>query len=68
MIITLEFTFGKFSIFIASVGLAISVYSYVDVDAGIVARDGVTGLYRGFVPNVLKTLPNSRFLVFSCCL
>ncbi|KAF3651655.1 putative envelope ADP,ATP carrier protein, chloroplastic [Capsicum annuum] len=26
---------------------------------GIVARDGVVGLYRGFVPNALKTLPNS---------
>ncbi|XP_076896803.1 putative envelope ADP,ATP carrier protein, chloroplastic isoform X2 [Bidens hawaiensis] len=26
---------------------------------GIVARDGVAGLYRGFVPNALKTLPNS---------
>nr|GFB54677.1 probable envelope ADP,ATP carrier protein, chloroplastic [Tanacetum cinerariifolium] len=25
----------------------------------IVARDGVAGLYRGFVPNALKTLPNS---------
>lgn len=29
--------------------------------AGIIARDGVAGLYRGFVPNALKTLPNSRF-------
>ncbi|KAK4480940.1 hypothetical protein RD792_011798 [Penstemon davidsonii] len=28
---------------------------------GIVARDGLVGLYRGFVPNALKTLPNSRF-------
>lgn len=28
--------------------------------AGIVARDGIVGLYRGFVPNALKTLPNSR--------
>ncbi|XP_057435234.1 probable envelope ADP,ATP carrier protein, chloroplastic [Lotus japonicus] len=31
----------------------------LDAFSGIVARDGVTGLYRGFVPNVLKTLPNS---------
>lgn len=35
---------------------------YTSVDAGIVARDGVAGLYRGFVPNALKSLPNSRFL------
>ncbi|KAL0545295.1 hypothetical protein IC582_020447 [Cucumis melo] len=27
--------------------------------SGIVAHDGVVGLYRGFVPNALKTLPNS---------
>lgn len=27
---------------------------------GIVERDGLVGLYRGFVPNALKTLPNSR--------
>ncbi|KAI3781609.1 hypothetical protein L2E82_11627 [Cichorium intybus] len=26
---------------------------------GIIAKDGVAGLYRGFVPNALKTLPNS---------
>jgi hypothetical protein len=32
------------------------------VDAGIVAQDGVIGLYRGFVPNALKNLPNSRYL------
>ncbi|RZB52844.1 putative envelope ADP,ATP carrier protein, chloroplastic [Glycine soja] len=32
---------------------------YTFVDAGIVARDGVAGLYRGFVPNALKSLPNS---------
>ena len=25
----------------------------------IVARDGVAGLYRGFVPNAVKNLPNS---------
>lgn len=40
------------------------VYYSTHVDAGIVARDGVAGLYRGFVPNALKTLPNSRY-VFS---
>ncbi|KDO47700.1 hypothetical protein CISIN_1g039878mg, partial [Citrus sinensis] len=33
--------------------------SVIDAFAGIVERDGVTGLYRGFVPNALKTLPNS---------
>uniref|UniRef100_A0A1J3IF23 Putative envelope ADP,ATP carrier protein, chloroplastic n=1 Tax=Noccaea caerulescens TaxID=107243 RepID=A0A1J3IF23_NOCCA len=27
--------------------------------AGIVDRDGLIGLYRGFLPNALKTLPNS---------
>ncbi|XP_061366120.1 thylakoid ADP,ATP carrier protein, chloroplastic-like isoform X2 [Gastrolobium bilobum] len=31
----------------------------LDAISGIVARDGVNGLYRGFVPNALKTLPNS---------
>ncbi|GAB4833966.1 hypothetical protein Ancab_032216 [Ancistrocladus abbreviatus] len=31
----------------------------VDAFAGIVARDGWVGLYRGFVPNALKNLPNS---------
>nr|XP_043637079.1 thylakoid ADP,ATP carrier protein, chloroplastic-like [Erigeron canadensis] len=31
----------------------------IDAFPGIVARDGVVGLYRGFVPNALKTLPNS---------
>ncbi|CAA2969576.1 probable envelope ADP,ATP carrier, chloroplastic [Olea europaea subsp. europaea] len=30
-----------------------------DAIPGIVARDGWLGLYRGFVPNALKTLPNS---------
>ncbi|GAA0175164.1 hypothetical protein Leryth_013350 [Lithospermum erythrorhizon] len=30
-----------------------------DAIPGIVARDGLVGLYRGFVPNALKTLPNS---------
>jgi hypothetical protein len=29
-------------------------------NAGIVERDGLVGLYRGFVPNALKNLPNSR--------
>lgn len=32
--------------------------------AGIIARDGFLGLYRGFVPNVLKNLPNSRYDMF----
>ncbi|AAC14414.1 unknown [Arabidopsis thaliana] len=27
--------------------------------AGIIDRDGLIGLYRGFLPNALKTLPNS---------
>ncbi|KAL6519459.1 hypothetical protein OROGR_018779 [Orobanche gracilis] len=31
----------------------------LDAIQGIVARDGLMGLYRGFVPNALKTLPNS---------
>ncbi|KAJ1396163.1 Mitochondrial carrier protein [Sesbania bispinosa] len=31
----------------------------VDFVERIVARDGVVGLYRGFVPNALKNLPNS---------
>ncbi|KAK1365505.1 Thylakoid ADP,ATP carrier protein, chloroplastic [Heracleum sosnowskyi] len=30
-----------------------------DAFPGIVERDGLVGLYRGFVPNALKTLPNS---------
>ncbi|XP_024390888.1 probable envelope ADP,ATP carrier protein, chloroplastic isoform X2 [Physcomitrium patens] len=34
--------------------------SFLDAIPGIVARDGFHGLYRGFVPNVLKNLPNSR--------
>ncbi|GKE38518.1 probable envelope ADP,ATP carrier protein, chloroplastic, partial [Tanacetum coccineum] len=33
--------------------------SILDAIPAIVARDGVAGLYRGFVPNALKTLPNS---------
>ncbi|KZV40856.1 thylakoid ADP,ATP carrier protein, chloroplastic-like [Dorcoceras hygrometricum] len=31
----------------------------LDAFPGIVARDGVVGLYRGFVANALKSLPNS---------
>eukprot|EP00262_Sarcandra_glabra_P021958 TRINITY_DN9483_c0_g5_i1.p1 TRINITY_DN9483_c0_g5~~TRINITY_DN9483_c0_g5_i1.p1 ORF type:complete len:372 (-),score=63.97 TRINITY_DN9483_c0_g5_i1:209-1324(-) len=31
----------------------------LDAFPGIVERDGVIGLYRGFVPNALKNLPNS---------
>ncbi|XP_057498393.1 thylakoid ADP,ATP carrier protein, chloroplastic-like isoform X2 [Actinidia eriantha] len=31
----------------------------LDAFPGIVARDGLIGLYRGFVPNALKNLPNS---------
>uniref|UniRef100_A0A6N2KL19 Uncharacterized protein n=1 Tax=Salix viminalis TaxID=40686 RepID=A0A6N2KL19_SALVM len=33
--------------------------SVLDAIVGIVQRDGVIGLYRGFVPNALKNLPNS---------
>jgi len=33
------------------------------LNAGIVERDGLTGLYRGFVPNALKNLPNSRYIL-----
>lgn len=33
------------------------------LNAGIVERDGLTGLYRGFVPNALKNLPNSRYVL-----
>ncbi|KAH8505982.1 hypothetical protein Peur_044727 [Populus x canadensis] len=33
--------------------------SVLDAFPGIVQRDGVIGLYRGFVPNALKNLPNS---------
>ncbi|KAK3226147.1 hypothetical protein Dsin_006009 [Dipteronia sinensis] len=33
--------------------------SVLDAFAGIVQRDGVIGLYRGFLPNALKNLPNS---------
>ncbi|XP_028770467.1 thylakoid ADP,ATP carrier protein, chloroplastic [Neltuma alba] len=31
----------------------------LDALSGIMAREGVIGLYRGFIPNALKTLPNS---------
>ncbi|KAL3536516.1 hypothetical protein ACH5RR_004977 [Cinchona calisaya] len=31
----------------------------MDAFSGILKRDGLVGLYRGFVPNALKTLPNS---------
>ncbi|XP_028764352.1 probable envelope ADP,ATP carrier protein, chloroplastic isoform X1 [Neltuma alba] len=31
----------------------------LDALTGIVERDGIIGLYRGFVPNALKNLPNS---------
>ncbi|KAG8647749.1 hypothetical protein MANES_09G103800v8 [Manihot esculenta] len=33
----------------------------LDAFQGIIQSDGVTGLYRGFLPNALKNLPNSRF-------
>ncbi|KAJ6913290.1 envelope ADP,ATP carrier protein [Populus alba x Populus x berolinensis] len=33
--------------------------SVLDAFPGIVQRDGVIGLYRGFLPNALKNLPNS---------
>lgn len=33
--------------------------SVLDAFPGIVARDGWIGLYRGFLPNALKNLPNS---------
>ncbi|KAK4748214.1 hypothetical protein SAY87_014800 [Trapa incisa] len=38
----------------------------LDAFPGIIERDGVVGLYRGFVPNALKTLPNSsiRLTIF----
>ncbi|MQL83874.1 hypothetical protein Taro_016374 [Colocasia esculenta] len=32
---------------------------------GIVERDGILGLYRGFVPNALKSLPNNRYGVIT---
>ncbi|OWM81726.1 probable envelope ADP,ATP carrier protein, chloroplastic [Punica granatum] len=31
----------------------------LDAFPGIIERDGVVGLYRGFLPNALKNLPNS---------
>ncbi|XWS59957.1 hypothetical protein CRYUN_Cryun08bG0166900 [Craigia yunnanensis] len=33
--------------------------SVLEAILGIIERDGVIGLYRGFVPNALKSLPNS---------
>ncbi|KAJ6800912.1 putative thylakoid ADP,ATP carrier protein, chloroplastic [Iris pallida] len=33
--------------------------SFFDAFPGIVERDGILGLYRGFLPNALKSLPNS---------
>ncbi|XP_002979461.2 probable envelope ADP,ATP carrier protein, chloroplastic [Selaginella moellendorffii] len=33
--------------------------SVLEAFPGIIERDGVLGLYRGFVPNALKNLPNS---------
>ncbi|KAG7549127.1 Mitochondrial carrier domain superfamily [Arabidopsis thaliana x Arabidopsis arenosa] len=33
--------------------------SVLDAFSGIIAREGVIGLYRGFVPNALKSMPNS---------
>lgn len=44
------------------VSLPYGTKSKSDWQVGILARDGVAGLYRGFVPNALKSLPNSRFL------
>ncbi|KAG5553183.1 hypothetical protein RHGRI_011149 [Rhododendron griersonianum] len=39
--------------------LVTALVCFAAADAGIVARDGLIGLYRGFVPNALKNLPNS---------
>ncbi|CAN0927944.1 Probable envelope ADP,ATP carrier protein, chloroplastic [Linum grandiflorum] len=33
--------------------------NFFDAFPGIVERDGIIGLYRGFVPNALKSLPNN---------
>ncbi|EOA20744.1 hypothetical protein CARUB_v10001070mg [Capsella rubella] len=33
--------------------------SVLDAFSGIIEREGVIGLYRGFVPNALKSMPNS---------
>ncbi|KAL4355113.1 hypothetical protein GQ457_06G006170 [Hibiscus cannabinus] len=33
--------------------------SVMEAIPGIIERDGIIGLYRGFVPNALKNLPNS---------
>ncbi|WOL14950.1 putative envelope ADP,ATP carrier protein, chloroplastic isoform X1 [Canna indica] len=37
----------------------------LDAIPGIVERDGIVGLYRGFVPNALKSLPNSSIKLTS---
>ncbi|KAH7285976.1 hypothetical protein KP509_33G053700 [Ceratopteris richardii] len=34
-------------------------HSVFEAFSGILDKDGIIGLYRGFVPNALKTLPNS---------
>lgn len=34
-------------------------HSILDAIPGIIDRDGVIGLYRGFVPSALKSLPTS---------
>ncbi|XP_021289331.1 probable envelope ADP,ATP carrier protein, chloroplastic [Herrania umbratica] len=39
--------------------------SVLEAIPGIVERDGVIGLYRGFVPNALKNLPNSSIRLTS---
>ncbi|XVF08276.1 hypothetical protein REPUB_Repub06bG0212500 [Reevesia pubescens] len=39
--------------------------SVLEAIPGIIERDGVIGLYRGFVPNALKNLPNSRLSLHS---
>lgn len=58
MCFILPFFFWEFKIF--NLG-GVQYILFLSTDAGIVERDGVTGLYRGFVPNALKTLPNSRY-------
>eukprot|EP00250_Pteridium_aquilinum_P019213 c24345_g1_i2 orf=163-1767(-) len=40
----------------------------LDAFPGIIAQDGLLGLYRGFVPNALKNLPNSRLVSCACIL
>ncbi|CAI5473352.1 unnamed protein product [Closterium sp. Yama58-4] len=41
--------------------------SVFDAIPGIIARDGVVGLYRGFIANALKNLPNSRWVGGCLC-